>query len=53
MGRDYQEAVFRIQSDLDKLKAWSEAAAAGYPAQRQGSQARAMQYMQPGCRAAA
>lgn len=42
---------------FDKLKAWSEAAAAaGYPAQtnaRQGTQARIMLYMKPGCQAAA
>lgn len=56
MGRDYQEAGFRIQNDLDKLRAWSEAAAAGYPAQtnaRQSTQARIMHYMEPGCQAAA
>lgn len=55
MRRDYQEAGFRIQSDLGKLKAWSEAAA-GSPAQtntRQCTQARIMHYMKPGCQAAA
>lgn len=57
MGKDYQEAGLRMQSDLDKLKAWSEAAAAaGYAAQtnaRQCTQARIMHSMEPGCQAAA
>lgn len=57
MGKDYREAGLRMQSDLDKLKAWSEAAAAaGYAAQtnaRQCTQARIMHSMEPGCQAAA
>lgn len=54
MQRDYQEARLRIQSDLDKLEAWSEAAA-GYPAQtnaRQCTQARIIRYMKTGCKTA-